>query len=43
MQDPWGLTEPLRLKKVWSWAPDQEIFPYENCEPPTEFTRGVGP
>lgn len=40
MEDPWALTEPLVLKKVWGWAPDQEIFPYEDCERPTEFKRG---
>ena len=33
MEDPWGLRQPLELKKVWSWAPDQEISPYANCEP----------
>jgi hypothetical protein len=41
MEDPWALREPLVLKKVWRWAPDQEIFPYEDCERPTEFTRGT--
>ena len=41
MEDPWALREPVVLKKVWSWAPDQEIFPYEDCERPTEFTRGT--
>jgi len=42
MTDPWGLREPLELKKVWSWAPDEDIYPYENCERPNEFIRGTG-
>jgi hypothetical protein len=41
LEDPWALKEPVVLKKVWAWAPDQEIFPYDQCEPPTEFTRGT--
>ncbi len=41
LEDPWALREPVVLKKVWSWAPDQEISPYEDCERPTEFSRGV--
>lgn len=41
MEDPWGLREPLVVKKVWSWAPDQEIAPYESCERPTEYSRGL--
>jgi len=43
MEDPWALREPVVLKKVWQWAPDQEISPYESCEKPTEFTRGTIP
>jgi hypothetical protein len=41
LEDPWALREPLVLKKVWGAAPDQEISPYESCEPPTEFKRGT--
>jgi hypothetical protein len=41
MEDPWGLREPLQIKKVWSWAPDQEIFPYVNCERPDEVAAGA--
>jgi len=41
LSDPWALTEPVTLRKVWHWAPDQEIAPYEDCEIPTEFSRGV--
>jgi hypothetical protein len=33
MQDPWGLRQALEIKKVWSWAPDQEIYPYVDCKP----------
>jgi hypothetical protein len=39
--DPWSLREPLEVKKIWRWAPDQQITPYENCERPTEFSRRV--
>jgi len=42
MEDPWSLAEPVVVKKVWSRAPDQQIFPYEDYERPTEFTRGTG-
>ena len=41
LTDPWALREPVTLKKVWAWAPDQEIAPYEDCERPTEFQRGA--
>ena len=43
MEDPWSLREPLVLKKVWRWAPEQRIAPYEDCERPTEFKRRVKP
>jgi hypothetical protein len=43
LEDPWALREPVTLQKVWAWAPDQEIAPYDQCEPPTEFSRGVNP
>jgi len=41
LEDPWALREPIAMKKVWHWAPEQEIAPYEDCERPTEFSRGV--
>ncbi len=41
LEDPWALREPVTLQKVWAWAPEQEIAPYDSCEPPTEFSRGV--
>jgi len=40
MADAWGLKEPVKLKKVWSWAPDQEIYPYVNCKPADESSAG---
>jgi len=33
LTDPTSFTEPLVVKKIWSWAPDQEIYPYDSCEP----------
>jgi len=41
MADPWSLREPVVMKKIWRWAPDQKITPYKDCERPTEFKRGV--
>lgn len=41
LEDPWALRQPVTLKKVWGWAPEQQIAPYDECEPPTEFSRGV--
>jgi len=43
IEDPWSLREPLVIKKIWRWAPEQKIAPYKNCERPTEFKRGVRP
>ena len=34
MEDSWGLKEPLRMNKIWRWAPEEEIFPYVDCRPP---------
>jgi len=42
IEDPWSLREPLVFKKIWRWAPDQQITPYEDCEPAEEFSRGKG-
>ena len=33
LQDPWSMKEPIAVKKIWAWAPDQEIFAYDSCEP----------
>jgi len=40
MEDAWGLREPLEIKKVWSWAPDERIYPYVDCKPAGESERG---
>jgi hypothetical protein len=42
MEDPWGLREPLVLKHMWGWRPDQKIAAYDQCEIPKEFKRGTG-
>ncbi len=31
--DPVTYREPIQLKKVWKFAPDQQIAPYDSCEP----------
>jgi len=41
IEDSWSLREPIVAKKIWRWAPESEIAPYEDCERPTEFRRGV--
>ena len=41
LEDPWSLREPVVLEKIWQWAPDQQITSYDNCERPTEFSKGV--
>jgi hypothetical protein len=41
IEDPASLREPLVLKKIWRWAPEQQIAPYVDCERPTEFSRRV--
>ncbi len=41
LTDPGSLREPLVIKKIWRWAPDSQITPYENCERPAAVTRGV--
>jgi hypothetical protein len=33
LRDPWSMKEPIAVKKIWAWAPDQEIFAYDSCEP----------
>ena len=32
--DPVILTGPVVAKKIWSWAPDQEIYAYDSCRIP---------
>lgn len=41
IEDPWSLRQPVVAKKIWRWAPDQKITPYDSCEPATEFKRGT--
>src|SRR5437867_9421691 len=43
IEDPSTLKEPVVLKKIWRWAPASKITPYENCQRPTEFKKGVRP
>jgi len=43
MEDPWSLREPMVLKKIWNWAPDQKITPYDSCERPAQPTKGAKP
>ena len=43
MEDPPTFREPVVLKKIWRWAPESKITPYENCQAPTEFKKGVRP
>jgi hypothetical protein len=37
--DPWSMSEPLVLKRVWSAAPDERIYPDADCERPIDFLR----
>jgi hypothetical protein len=39
MEDPVSLRQPLQFIKAWGWAPDEQIFPYTDCQPPTEFKK----
>jgi hypothetical protein len=41
LEDPWSLREPVVARKIWRWAPDQKITPYDSCEPATEFKKGT--
>lgn len=41
MEDPATLREPLVIKHIWGWAPDQVIATYDQCEIPKEFKRGT--
>ena len=34
LRDPLMLQEPIMAKKIWSWAPEQEIAPYDSCRIP---------
>jgi hypothetical protein len=41
IEDPWSLRQPVQVKKAWGWAPTEQIFPYVNCEKPSEFRKGT--
>jgi hypothetical protein len=41
LEDPWSLRQPVVIKHIWSWAPDQTIAAYDQCEIPTEIKRGT--
>ena len=41
LTDPVSLRAPLVLKRIWRWAPDSEIGPYDACQIPTGVKRGV--
>jgi hypothetical protein len=43
LTDPVSLKEPVTFKHMWRWAPESKITPYDQCEIPTEFKRGVKP
>lgn len=39
--DPVNQREPIVVKKIWGWSPNEEIYPYVDCERPDEYKRGV--
>ena len=41
LADPLTLREPVVVKKIWRWAPEQKITAYKDCERPSEFKRGT--
>ena len=41
IEDPWSLRKPIVAKKIWRWAPEQKITPYDSCEPATEVKKGT--
>ena len=41
LTDPVSLRAPLVLKRVWRWAPESKIDPYDDCRIPTDVKRGV--
>ena len=41
LEDRMTFREPIVLKKVWSWAPDQKITAYDSCERPAEAKKGA--
>jgi hypothetical protein len=43
LRDPWAFKQPIVVKHVWGWRPDQTIAAYDQCEIPKEFKRGTRP
>lgn len=43
LEDPGSLREPVVVKRIWRWAPEIKIAPYQDCEIPTEFKKAVRP
>ena len=43
LEDPVSFSEPIVLKKVWSWSPQSKIYPYTDCERPTGALKGAKP
>jgi len=41
MEDRESLRQPVHFRKAWGWAPEEEIFPYVDCERPSEVRKGV--
>lgn len=41
LRDPWAFKQPIVVKRVWGWRPDQTIAAYDQCEIPKEFKRGT--
>ena len=41
MEDPRSLREPIVIKHIWGWAPNQIIAAYDQCEIPKEFKKGT--
>jgi hypothetical protein len=39
LTDPVSMRQPLQFRKAWGWAPDEQIFPYTDCQPPAEFKK----
>jgi hypothetical protein len=43
LRDPWSLKEPIVVRKIWAWAPDQQIFAYDACEPAAQGAAAEKP
>ena len=42
LTDPNTFREPIVFKKLWGWAPNQKIAPYDSCERPAEVKGRAG-